>query len=517
MKRIISFVITLSLLLSAFFAILPSAEASTPSGELEISSANLAFGSRVYLMVAVDYTELYADYDSAKAKITVSVSDKNGLIAELTPDDSVEGTDGFPDGAIGFKLTSLGAKNMADQLTLQAYNNGVASGDTVTYSVLEYAVKAKSESDNAALEYALSAMLELGAEAQRAFEYEGDYPLYDEDGYIDYGMLVVYGGAQKKVFGKIGSELTPAAGAAVGANAVLYDTAYDEIANNTVTVEGGVKKCFFVGDATRTALNLDMDKYTGEKETYRFYYDTANSKVGGAAISRYVTPDGSFLAKKPSVGSAMTDYSRLSIGGTATEAKPDWGFAITEPGALTVATGENGTYNFNVSREYMPVRSDEEYTISVSIRAPKGLTSLGGNNKTVSMQTATGMRFRNGYLWFYLWGVANNKFYLGATSSGIELGNVSTDEFTTFHIVVNVAEGRFTGYDADGNRLGECDMTVGKGVYKADYATLYEDNFNADPKTFLTHSNTYLNWSLATANRAVVLNRFTLTNGNIFE
>ena len=517
MKRIISLALTLSLLLTALLAVVPASAEETPAGELKVSAASLEFSSKVYLMVAVDYSELYSDYDSAKAEVTVTVTDKQGVETELLPDDSVSATEGFPENSLGFKLTSLGAKNMADQLTIRAYNGDNASGEPVVYSILEYAVSAKASTDDPALEYAIDCMLELGAEAQRAFEHEGDYPLYDEEGYIDYGMLVVYGGAQKKVFGKIGSELTPAASAAVGANAVLYDTSYDEIANNTVRVEGGVKKCFFVGDATRTALNLDMDKYTGEKETYRFYYDTENSKVGGAAISRYVTPDGSFLAKKPSVGSAMTDYSRLSIGGTATAAKPDWGFAITEPGALTVATGENGTYNFNVSKEYMPIRSDEEYTISVSIRAPKDLKSLGGNNKTISMQTATGMRFRNGYLWFYLWGVANNKFYLGATSSGIELGAVSDSEFTTFHIVVDVVKGTYTGYDADGNRLGECDMTVGKGVYNSNYATRYEDVFNADPKTFLTHSDTYLNWSLATANRALVLNRFTVTNGNIFE
>lgn len=516
MKRIISLALTLSLLLTALLAVVPASAEETPAGELKVSAASLEFSSKVYLMVAVDYSELYSDYDSAKAEVTVTVTDKQGVETELLPDDSVRATEGFPENSLGFKLTTLGAKNMADQLTIRAYNGDNASGEPVVYSILEYAVAAKASTDDSALEYAIDCMLELGAEAQRAFKYEGDYPLYDEEGYIDYGMLVVYGGETKKVFGKIGSSITPAAGAAVGANAVLYDTAYDEIANNTVKVEGGVKKCFFVGDATRTALNLDMDKYTGEKETYRFYYDTANSKIGGAGINRYVTPDGRFLTGKPS-GNAMSDYSRLSIGGNSSASKPDLGFAIIEPGALTVATGESGGYNFNVSKEYMPVCSDEEYTISVSIRAPKGLTSLGGKNKTVSMQTATGMRFRNGYLWFYLWGINDGKYRLASSSGDVVLGTVSDTEFTTFHIVVDVVKGTYTGYDADGNRLGECDMTVGKGVYNEENATRYEDVFGADPKTFFKHSETYLNWSLAVTNKALVLNRFTITNGNIFE
>lgn len=285
MKRIISLALTLSLLLTALLAVVPASAEETPTGELKVSAASLEFSSKVYLMVAVDYSELYSDYDSAKAEVTVTVTDKQGVETELLPDDSVRATEGFPENSLGFKLTTLGAKNMADQLTIQAYNGDNASGEPVVYSILEYAVSAKARTDDPALEYAIDCMLELGAEAQRAFNYAGDYPLYDEEGYIDYGMLVVYGGAQKKVFGKIGSELTPAASADIGANPLLYTTSYDRIAENTVTVEKGVQKVFYISADDQTIFHFDANLITLPEENNDILYSN-----NGAAMSTNRVP-----------------------------------------------------------------------------------------------------------------------------------------------------------------------------------------------------------------------------------
>ena len=54
MKRSLSIILALALLISAFVCIVPTAEEES-TGSLEICSANLQFGSNIYLMIAVDY------------------------------------------------------------------------------------------------------------------------------------------------------------------------------------------------------------------------------------------------------------------------------------------------------------------------------------------------------------------------------------------------------------------------------------------------------------------------------
>lgn len=523
MKRIISLALTLSLLLTALLAVVPASAEETPAGELKVSAASLEFSSKVYLMIAVDYSELYSDYDSAKAEVTVTVTNKQGVETELLPDDSVRATEGFPENSVGFKLTTLGAKNMADQLKIQAYNGDNASGDPVTYSILEYAVAAKESTDDPALEYAIDCMLELGAEAQRAFNYAGDYPLYDEEGYIDYGMLVVYGGAQKKVFGKIGSELTPAASADIGANAVLYDTAYDEIANNTVKVEGGVKKCFFVGDATRTLINLDMDKYVGDSKTVHTYYN--GSTVVNKTLTLYMKADGTVTATKPS-GTDGVDYASFATNASPTATNLDGGFKIAEKGAFTIVVGAVGpNVTMSSAAVLSAIAGDGKYTLSVTIKAPNGLVSMGdkdGNGGGTAIGNFnTSLRFRNDYLYLHPWQISNSKFYLGKAANNRVLGALSKTEFTTFHIVVDPIAGTFTGYDASGNCIGSCpadEYTAKTSAGSTSHKDAFED-FGADfgVDDYLLHSGTYLNWSMITKNTGIVLNRLTVTKGNIFE
>ena len=106
MKRTLSLILTLALVLGAMLAIIPTAEeAAAPAGSIEISQANVQFGNSVYLLIAVDYTDAYATAEEAKANVTISVDGKT-----LTPDESVEA----PEGTVGFKYTDLGAKNMGD-------------------------------------------------------------------------------------------------------------------------------------------------------------------------------------------------------------------------------------------------------------------------------------------------------------------------------------------------------------------------------------------------------------------
>lgn len=177
MKRSISLILALALLISAFICIIPTAEGESV-GSLKVSSANLQFGSNIYLMIAVDYSDVCDSYDAAKEAVTVKITEKGGNEIILTADDSVAATEGFPEGCVGFKHTTLSAKRMGDVLTIQAYNNGEESGDSVIYSILEYAIKTKSEyPDDETLCAAVDAMLEFGAEAQKAFKHDFDYDL----------------------------------------------------------------------------------------------------------------------------------------------------------------------------------------------------------------------------------------------------------------------------------------------------------------------------------------------------
>ena len=67
MKRTLSLILTLALVLGAMLAIIPTAEeAAAPAGSIEITQANVQFGNSVYLLIAVDYTDAYATAEEAK-------------------------------------------------------------------------------------------------------------------------------------------------------------------------------------------------------------------------------------------------------------------------------------------------------------------------------------------------------------------------------------------------------------------------------------------------------------------
>lgn len=471
MKKIISFLITVSLILSSFFAVIPSAEASTPSGELKINSASLAFGSKVFLLIAVDYSALYSDYNTAKAKITVSVSDKNGLVAELTPDDSVKGTDGFPDGSVGFKLTSLGAKNMADQLTIQAYNNGVASGDPVTYSILEYAVKVKSESDSPALKYALDAMLELGAEAQRAFNYAGDYPLYDEEGYIDYGMLVVYGASARKTFAPVGTQVTPKTDLAAP---LLYTLSYDRIENNAITVKDGVQKAFYISADDKTGFFFDANSISGDT-----IYD--NEKKAMSA------------AKNAPIDMGTEIYCNLQLN--------------------AVAAGENSVVKFvdlNGER-VLEIEADKGYalTIGSSTATTESLIGVLGDSRYFTLTLTVGLkgssvlatyfRLRDTSGYPNILNLSEGK--ISSTTSGETITTLASEELSTVHAVF--------------------DRTNKTTSYYVDGICVSEESWNNAVNTVLTGtkgSRLFLyGGSNNTGSRAGYIQKIIVTKGNIFD
>ena len=135
MKKILSLILALAMLFSLMLMIVPHAEeAAAATGELEVSQAKLIFGDCVYLLIAVDYSAV-GSAEGITLKIT---NNKTGDVSTIAPDASIDA----PANCVAFKYIDLGAKNMGDELTLQALKDGVASGEPKTYSILEYALVA---------------------------------------------------------------------------------------------------------------------------------------------------------------------------------------------------------------------------------------------------------------------------------------------------------------------------------------------------------------------------------------
>ena len=201
MKRILSLILVLSMIFTAMLGVIStSAEEETNTAALSVSAANLMLDGNVYLLVAVDYSAFGFDSD-----ITLKVTNKaTGAVEIFERDTEVEKTEGFPDESVGFRINSIGARNIADVLSLQPMWCGAESGEAKTYSILEYAVSAKNV-DSPALATFVSAIVKFGAEAQLAFGHLSDpkvdaeyvYPLKDESGNIyDYSLVSLRGDAK---------------------------------------------------------------------------------------------------------------------------------------------------------------------------------------------------------------------------------------------------------------------------------------------------------------------------------
>ena len=256
--------------------------AGDESGELEISQARLEFADCVYLLIAVDYTAV-----GSADGITLNITN-NGVTSTLTPDPKIAA----PNGCVAFRYIDLGAKNMGDELTLQALKDGEPNGESKTYSILEYALKATSGGDEKLINL-VNAMIRYGAKAQAAWNYEGDYDLTKE-----YGLVVVGGATKetKKTIAEVGTTVTPEMDAAkFPAGAELYGINFEK-ADSVVVTKGMSRYYYFgtdiygdkYGDGATTyndhvATNLDLDTYTGGKVTYlydkdNYSYKDANGK-----------------------------------------------------------------------------------------------------------------------------------------------------------------------------------------------------------------------------------------------
>ena len=280
MKKIISLILALSLVFSAMLGVVSFAaedSGATEAPELKISHATLQFASTVYLLIAVNYGT--ADPDG----VTVQITNKAGATTTLTRDTSVESTEGFHDGCVGFKYTKLSAQEFGDDLEIKALYNGKEQ-DSLDFSVLEYIIRAKSYGDTETpFDKVLSALQTLGAKAQVAFKRTGDwdYLLADGDDNIEYGLIILNGATEKDAICRVGEPYTPET---TKANPLLYTLSYDRIENNTIKVQAGIQKAFYISESDKTTFHFDANLITLPAEKNDIVY--SNNK---AAMAKAVT------------------------------------------------------------------------------------------------------------------------------------------------------------------------------------------------------------------------------------
>lgn len=278
MKKILSLILVLAMVFSLMLMIIPHAEENAATGDLSISKANLTFADCVYLLVAVDYTAA-GSADGITLKIT---NNNTGAVSVISPDSSIEA----PAGCVAFKYMDLGAKDMGDELTLQALKDGVANGEAKTYSILEYALKAKNEG-NEDLTNLVTAMINYGAKAQIAQNYTGTYDLSD----TSYSFVKLIGakfanGSAKAIM-KAGDEALSATGVGATATTCWYNTEHDNLGVGT-----GFSVSYKPYNQTVYAAlgeSFDMRNYAGSGIITE-WYDGTNYTVKDAAGNDVAKP-----------------------------------------------------------------------------------------------------------------------------------------------------------------------------------------------------------------------------------
>lgn len=439
MKKSLSLILAFAMLFTAMLGILPSA-AEDDGGALRITSANVQAIDSVSLFIAVNYSELYNSYDSAKSKVTVIITDRQGGITTLEPDDSVTELAGFPEDSVGFRLSSISAKCIGDVMTIQAFDGDKASGSPVTYSILEYIIKAKSLNEgNEAYITAIEALQTFGAEAQKAFDYKGDYALADESGeLIDYGLVVLNGASVKKEIRKVGESYAPATDKSAP---LLYDMDFNPVKDNTLTVGAGVQRFFYIEQSTQTPYSLDVTR----ADMSGFSAGYASSTV---TKNLYTDGRGNTLTAEPDSADA-TVYSRhivqLVKNGTG------GGLSIVKDGVgnnLAIKLERKGA-NILYKTRLQKASSDSNkailgdlFTFSVTIgksgtaaMCKSGYRFRGDGTNTIALFSVTESN-----------GVSRISSAVTATPIAKINGVEGENSFVTLHIVVNVKEGTLTYY-----------------------------------------------------------------------
>ena len=504
MKRTLSLVLILSLLFSLMLCIIPSAEDEVVAGPTpEITHANVVFGNSVHLLIAVSYADVYADAETAAENIYITVDGERINSYGAAP---------YAIGGIAFKYTSIAAKEMGDELEIKAYDNGVEV-DSTTYSILEYAIKAKStDASNTLLVTAIDAMMAYGKEAQAAFSYEGDYNLANFD---QYGLIAVGGAKQSKYIALADSVVTPEA---IDASVpYLYDMEFDKVAGNSVTVKAGYNRYFFYDDAvyatTANPYGFDMDLpahdaaslyLTQNKARTTTYLRTfLNNGVPQIRIKGYEVS-----AFSISMAATTSDESIVQVqeGYWAAKTMPD-------------AAGNAGTAMIMANTLFQANKyldEDGVFTVCLSLAKIEGTPIANGPSFRIS-GGKSGVT-SNAFWRFFANGTDTGATILSqskgaplvtlneVSNADFKAGNVDKEDFTTFYLVFNTKANKVTVYTADGNTKTATTAPVPTPAKDA-FSSLYD---------YLMDSNCYFDWTFAIGS-GLIVNKMILTPGNIFN
>ena len=494
MKRTLSLIIVLAMAFSLMLGVIPSAEEA--AGELDISEARVEFGDVVYLFIAVDYTA--SDAEGITLQIT---NNKTGAQTILEPDASIE----VREGRVAFKYTDLGAKNIGDELTLQALKNGVASGDSVNYSVLEYAIKAQDFGD-ANLTNLVNAMVAYGAAAQEAYEHEGSYDLTK-----NYGLVVVSGSAEGKAIAEVGSTATFTPDVA---GSTLYDMTLTAV--DSITVPAGNSKFFYISEAQRTPVNFDattatfatVEGGTAAAERTRSNYYTnegntgSNSRVTSNANSEGQVQADQYVGSFFEAVSGANGYLKLSAGTTkASIAFKEFNgdLHIRNAGArvftLAITLGREGLTNF------------AEGNLSlVGVNNLGVLTAKNNGNKT-EFRALVGSALERD----------ENGDHITLCTLNAEDG---VNKYVTFYIVVDIDAGTYTIYNSLNNKVHTNTGYSNKGTSSQgfvsgdiDRAALLQSYFAAGG----ANDNLFAFSKTNASDASALLQKCKLYIGNIFE
>ena len=253
MKRILSLALVLMMVFSAFVGVASFAEEeATSTASLKVSAANLEFNTAVYLYIAVDYSE-FGSASGITLKVTNNVTGESSIIS---PNSKIEA----PTNCVAFKYTALGAKNMGDELTLQALKDGKPSGDAKNYSILEYALVSQGEGDEK-LTNLINAMLAYGAKAQNLNKHTGTYDLSKEYSFTKLTAGAYFADGSTKVIMSEGDAPKTATIAGATDKTCWYNTNLKNLGVGK-TLEVGYEKG---GQIVYAALGeaFDMRNYTG--------------------------------------------------------------------------------------------------------------------------------------------------------------------------------------------------------------------------------------------------------------
>ena len=539
MKKSISFVLVLSMLLAAMLGVTSVAEAEPAAAKLDISYANLMFTDSVYPLFAVDYTAVYTGDNaeaSALAAIKLEVYRNGELVDTLSPSSEELGA---PAGTIPFKQESFGFKNMGDIYTYRAVNGTAENAsDDVEYSVLEYAVMAKATLDDK-LANVVEKMLAVGAAAQTAF----DYTDYDYDLNEKYGIVIVGGATAetRKTLAKVGESVTPVMNAdAFPAGAELYDTTFEKTASGSVSVTEGVSRYFYFGTdiygngygeyvtaTDHASTNLDFDLVTS---TGSYAHNEANPHTstktnywGNRCIT--VTASKVIFNYESTAGWAETGNNRVwrinstmsgSANSTAEKLAGYTGGVLTvAPGYLNIEcipdTPDGKTVGYTLSEVYgssLPCiphdpdnfLKDGKFTIGFSLAKKEGVDF----SSTSSVCKIWGSDSN----YVPLFSVDGDTLKYGDTVI-VDFDTFTGDaptaaDYTTFYLVIDVNANTMTVHRDDGKTV-----TVMLDFSNANKAT--------SMATWLSSAKQGFHWNFPGNGGSAYINRITYMVGDIFS